>query len=54
MHEGNPQELLERSEQQELPPLLIIRGTEDMNIPLTLPQRFAPAYRSAGGSAQVE
>ena len=54
MHEGNPQEILERGEQQELPPVLIIQGTEDMNIPLTLPQRFAPAYRSAGGSAQVE
>jgi hypothetical protein len=24
------------------------------NIPLTLPQRFAPAYRAAGGSARVE
>ena len=54
MHEGNPQEMLERGEQQELPPLLIIQGTDDMNIPLTLPQRFAPAYRSAGGSAQIE
>ncbi len=34
--------------------MLIIQGTEDMNIPLTLPQRFAPAYRAAGGSVQVE
>jgi hypothetical protein len=25
-----------------------------MNIPLTLPQRFAPGYRSARGFAQVE
>jgi acetyl esterase/lipase len=54
MHESNPQQILERGEQQELPPLLIVQGTEDMNIPLTLPQRFAPAYRAAGGSAQVE
>ncbi len=54
IHEGNPQEILERREQQEVPPLLIIQGTDDMNIPLTLPQRFAPAYRAAGGSAQVE
>lgn len=54
IHEGNPQEILERGEVQELPPLLIIQGTEDMNIPLTLPQRFAPAYRAAGGSVRVE
>src|SRR5579862_4649316 len=54
IHEGNPQEMLERGEAQELPPVLIIQGTEDMNIPLTLPQRFAPAYRAAGGSVQVE
>ena len=54
IHAANPQELLERGEQQELPPVLIIQGTDDMNIPLTLPQRFAPAYRAAGGSARVE
>ncbi len=54
IHEGSPQEILERGEAQELPPLLIIQGTEDMNIPLTLPQRFAPAYRAAGGSVRVE
>ena len=54
IHEANPQEILERGEPAELPPLLIIQGTEDMNIPLTLPQRFAPAYRAAGGSARVE
>jgi acetyl esterase len=54
IHEGNPQEMLERSEAQELPPVLIVQGTEDMNIPLTLPQRFAPVYRTAGGTIQVE
>lgn len=54
IHEGNPQEILERGEAQALPPILMIQGTEDMNIPLTLPQRFAPAYRAAGGEARVE
>jgi acetyl esterase/lipase len=54
IHEGNPQEMLERGELQALPRLLIIQGTDDMNIPLTLPQRFAAAYRAAGGSVQVE
>lgn len=54
IHEGNPQEILEREEAQALPPILIIQGTEDMNIPLSLPQRFAPAYRAAGGTVQVE
>lgn len=54
MHEGNPQEVLEREEMEALPPMLIVQGTADMNIPLTLPQRFAPAYRAAGGSVTVE
>src|SRR5579859_4602833 len=47
MHDRNPQETLDRGDQQELPPLPIMQGTEEMDIPLTLPQRFAPAYRSS-------
>jgi len=54
IHEGNPQEIMERGEAEQLPPVLIVIGTEDMNLPLTLPQRFAPAYRSAGGTCRVE
>jgi dienelactone hydrolase len=54
IHEGNPQELLERGEAQAFPPMLLIQGTEDMNIPLTLPQRFAPLYRRLGGTIRVE
>jgi acetyl esterase/lipase len=54
IHEGNPQEILEREDAQALPPVLIIQGTEDMNIPLTSPQRFAPAYRALGGTVRVE
>ena len=53
LHEGNPQEILERGEPVELPSILIIQGTEDMNIPLNLPQRFAPTYRAAGGTIAV-
>lgn len=54
IHDGNPQEIVERGDAQALPPVLILQGTEDMNIPLTSPQRFAPAYRAAGGSVRVE
>ena len=54
MHEGNPQEVIERGEAEHLPPILLLQGTEDMNIPLTVPQRFAPAYKAVGGSIQVE
>lgn len=53
MHEGNPQEILERGEAVDLPEVLVVQGTEDMNLPLTLPQRFAPAYRAAGGTISV-
>ena len=54
MHEGNPQEILERGEAVALPPVLIIQGTDDMNFPLSSPQRFVPAYRAVGGEAGIE
>ena len=54
MKEGNPQHILERGEQVLLPPTLIIQGTRDDNVPLSIPQRFDTAYRAAGGDIQVE
>ena len=54
MKEGNPQHILERAEKVALPPTLIIQGTRDDNVPLSIPQRFEEAYRSAGGDIQVE
>ena len=37
LHEGNPQEILDRGEPVELPPAIIIQGTNDNNIPLSFP-----------------
>ena len=54
MKEGNPQHLLERRENVELPPIIIVHGTQDENIPSEIPERFAVAYNAAGGSAQLE
>ena len=54
MKEGNPQHILERGEKALLPPTLIIQGTRDDNVPLSIPQRFETAFRAAGGDIQVE
>ena len=54
MKEGNPQHILERGEKVQLPPTLIIQGTRDDNVPLSIPQRFDTAFRAAGGDIQVE
>ncbi|HWP57393.1 MAG TPA: alpha/beta hydrolase [Candidatus Acidoferrales bacterium] len=54
MKEGNPQLILERGEPVELPPVLILQGTNDDNVPLSIPHRFAESYRAAGGSVQLE
>ena len=54
MHQGNPQEILERGDQGALPPTLVIQGTDDGNVPLSIPQRFEETFRNAGGSIEVE
>ena len=54
LHEGNPQEALDRGEAVELPPTIIIQGTNDSNIPLSIPHKFEAAYRAAGGHIELE
>lgn len=54
MKEGNPQHILERGESVLLPPTLVVQGTRDDNVPLSIPQRFETAFRAAGGDIQVE
>lgn len=54
MKEGNPLLALERKETLDLPPALIIQGTRDTNLPLDSVDRFADAYRSAGGEVAVK
>ena len=51
---GNPQYILERGDETSLPHVLIIQGTDDDNVPLSIPTRFEESYRAAGGSIRVE
>jgi acetyl esterase/lipase len=54
IHEGNPQAILERSERVALPPLLIMQGALDDNVLPALQEKFAAAYRAAGGECRLE
>lgn len=54
MHLGNPQEILDRGDPVELPPVIIIQGANDNNIPLHIPKKFEASYRAAGGHVEVE
>ncbi|MEA2915089.1 MAG: acetyl esterase [Bradyrhizobium sp.] len=49
IHEGNPQEILERGEKATLVPLLIMQGALDDNVLPAMQEKFAETYRAAGG-----
>jgi acetyl esterase/lipase len=49
IHEGNPQEILERGEKVVLPPFLIMQGALDDNVLPDMQEKFAATYRAAGG-----
>jgi acetyl esterase/lipase len=49
IHEGNPQEILERGEKVTLVPLLIMQGALDDNVLPEMQEKFAATYRAAGG-----
>ena len=51
--EGNPQMILDRGEPAELPPALVIQGTGDVILPTDMADKFAAAYRKAGGSVDL-
>jgi acetyl esterase len=54
IHEGNPQEILDRREPVNLRPLLILQGALDDNVLPAFQEKFAAAYRAAGGDCRVE
>jgi len=54
MDEGSPQRILERGEDVQKPPALLIVGTADDNLGPAMAPRFAAAYRAAGGQMQYE
>ena len=53
MQEGSPQQSLDRGDYRELPPMLILQGDSDDNIPLTIPERFVETYRAKGGAVDI-
>ena len=54
IREGNPQGILDRGEHAVLPPVLIIQGTADDNVPMSIPESFVASYRPAGGEIELE
>jgi dipeptidyl aminopeptidase/acylaminoacyl peptidase len=46
--------MLDRGESVSLPPLLIIQGELDDNVLPAIQEKFAAAYRAAGGECQLE
>jgi acetyl esterase/lipase len=54
IHEGNPQEILERKEKVNLLPMLIMQGGLDDNVIPPIQEKFAATYRAAGGECQLE
>lgn len=54
VHEGNPQEILDRREAVSLPPMLVMQGALDDNVIPPIQEKFAASYRAAGGECQLE
>ena len=54
IHEGNPQEMLDRKETVELPPMLIMQGALDDNVIPPIQEKFSASYRAGGGECQYE
>src|SRR3954469_21898776 len=54
IHESSPQEILDRKEPAVLKPLLIMQGELDDNVLPSEQEKFAAAYRAAGGQCQYE
>ena len=54
IEDANPKLILDRGEPVKLPPTLLIQGTADKNVDHTSQDRFADAYRAAGGELQLK
>ena len=53
IHEGNPQQILERREAVTLVPMLILQGALDDNVLPAVQEKFAATYRAAGGVCEL-
>ncbi len=54
IHESNPQEILERHEAVTMVPFLIMQGALDDNMLPAIQEKFAKAYKAAGGDIQYQ
>ena len=54
MAEGSPQTIVERDEQIELRPILMLLKANDKNHPLEMQERFIASYRKRGGAIEVQ
>ena len=53
MNAASPQSIVERRAFSHLPPLLVLQGTADENVTPDMADRFAAAYREAGGEIEL-
>ena len=53
MAEGSPQTIIEKDEQIDLPPVLMLLKANDRNHPLEMQERFIASYRKRGGTIEV-
>jgi fermentation-respiration switch protein FrsA (DUF1100 family) len=53
MDEGSPQTAIDRDEQPDLPPVLILLKENDRNHPLEMEERFISSYQKRGGAIEV-
>jgi acetyl esterase/lipase len=53
MAEGSPQTIIEKEEQVDLPPILMLLKANDKNHPLEMQERFIASYRKRGGAIDV-
>jgi acetyl esterase/lipase len=53
MAEGSPQTIIEKNEQVDLPPILMLLKANDRNHPLEMQERFISSYRKRGGAIEV-
>jgi acetyl esterase len=54
IHEGNPQEILDRGEKVTLPPMYVLQGELDDNVRPAVQEKFVNTYRRAGGQIEFE
>ena len=50
---ASPQRIVEHGEARALPPMVVLQGTADENVTHDMAQRFADAYRAAGGALEL-